>query len=93
MKHIKLFEKFDDSEMNQEMIDLILKNIFTLTKEERSKLAEIPSDVQDKIKLENGFIKFNAVEDGDRFIIIAKDLKDAQAQASLWNAEIQGEAK
>ena len=93
MKRIKLFEKFEDTDMNQILIDLILKSPFDLTKEERSKLVEIPTDVQNKIKLENGFISFNAVENGQQFIIIAKDLKDAEAQAELWNAEITGESK
>lgn len=93
MKRIKLFEKFEETDMNQSMIDLILKSPFDLTKEERSKLVEIPTDVQNKIKLDNGFISFKAVENGQQFIIIAKDLKDAQSQAELWNAEITGESK
>ena len=93
MKRIKLFEKFEETDMNQALIDLILKSPFDLTKEERSKLVEIPTDVQNKIKLENGFISFNASENGQHFIIIAKDLKDAESQAALWNAEITGETK
>ena len=93
MKRIKLFEKFEETDMNQSIIDLILKSPFDLTKEERSKLVEIPTDVQNKIKLDNGFISFKAVENGQQFIIIAKDLKDAQSQAELWNAEITGESK
>lgn len=93
MRRIKLFERFDESEMNQELIDLILKDIMTLTKEERSKIINIPSKIQNKVRLDNGFIAYNAIDDGEHFILIAKDLEDAKAQAALWNAEIKDEAK
>lgn len=37
--------------------------------------------------------QYEAIEDGERFIIEASDLNHARAQATLWNAEVIGEIK
>lgn len=37
--------------------------------------------------------KFLCVEDGERFIIRAKNIEEAREEASGWNAEVIGETK
>lgn len=44
-------------------------------------------------KLDNGYKVYNAIESGEKFIIIAKDEADAHLQASIWNAQVVGLAK
>ena len=37
--------------------------------------------------------KFLCIEDGERFIIRAKNIEEAREEASSWNAEVIGETK
>jgi hypothetical protein len=77
-------------EFTEEMKKIMLKACGTLKKEELTIITSIPRKEVVEFQLANGFKTYKCKEGRQEFTIVAKDLNDANEQATLWNVVVIG---